>query len=379
MKIGFDISPLLWKKKAGIGWYTYNLIKNIEKVDKENIYVLYGSCFRQYKEKYEIKKDFKSENFYIVVKRLPNRIYNYTVQRFLPVEFLYGKFDLIHTLHIFSPLSLYSKQIITIHDLTPLINPNWFLQSDSEKFKFIISKAIKRVEKIIADSYSTKKDIINFFNVNSGKIEVIHLAADEIYRPIENKEAIDYVKKKYGINQKYIFFVGTVEPRKNIPVLIDAFTIIKEKFPEYKLVICGQIGIKSEIFYKKMQEIPENVKKDIILTGYVPVLELPYLYNGCEVFVYPSLYEGFGLPVLEAMSCGVPVITSKTSSLPEVVGDAGILVNPENCEEIVEAILFVLDNENMRKTLSKKGLERAKLFSWENTAKKTLDVYKTLT
>ncbi|MCM8810626.1 MAG: glycosyltransferase family 4 protein, partial [Candidatus Omnitrophica bacterium] len=359
-------------------WYAYNLIKNIEKIDKENIYILFSNSLSRYKKKYEIKKNFKSKNFYVSIRPFPFLVWNYVVAKIFPFEFLYGNLDLIHTLHVLTPipLSFHVKQVITIHDLIPLINLN-LCPTESLILKIIIPKAVKKADMIITVSYNTKKDLLNHFKIDSEKITVIYPGLHhENIRPIEDYEKIEDLKKKYGIYGKYLLFVGAIEPKKNIPKLIDAFIIVKEKFPELKLVLCGKIGWKAEIFYKKMKDLPEKIKKDIILTGYVPVSDLPYLYNGCEVFVYPSLYEGFGSPVVEAMSCGVPVVTSNISSLPEVVGDAGILVNPENKEEIAEAILSILTDQNLKKTLSKKGIERAKLFSWENTAKKTLELYK---
>lgn len=378
MKIGIDITPLAQSKKAGIAWYSYNLLKNLSKIDTENFYILYAVSIKKYKEMKKIKEEFKQENFKVSIKFFSSKIYNYTVQTFIPIEFYHGKFDIIHTLHPFSPVNILGKQVITIHDITPLINPDWFLPFHYEEFKFFILRAVKRADKIIADSFSTKNDLINYFKLNSEKIDVVYLAPSEIYKKLEDKEKIEDVKKKYGITKKYLLFVGTIEPRKNIIRLIDAFILIKNKIPELQLVICGQIGWKSKIFYKKMAEIPEKITKDIILTGYVPIYEMPYLYNGCEVFVYPSLYEGFGLPVIEAMACGVPVITSNISSLPEVAGNAGILVNPYNIEEIVYAIEKILTNVELRNELINKGLERAKLFSWEKTAKETLEIYKRL-
>ncbi|MFN4227335.1 MAG: glycosyltransferase family 4 protein [Candidatus Ratteibacteria bacterium] len=378
MKIGIDVTPLLGNKKAGIGWYTYNLIENIMKIDKENIYVLYSSSLKRFTKKYEIEKYFKFRKFYISFRPFPHIFWSYVVMKTIPFEFLYGKFDLIHILNVSTPLplSLCIKQIITIHDLTPLINLNWF-PLETSILKFIIPKAVKKADMIITVSHNTKNDLLNYFKINPEKITVIYPGLHhEICKPIGDYEKIENIKKKYGIDGKYILYVGTIEPRKNISRLIDAFIIVKEKSSEIKLVLCGKIGWRSEIFYRKMREIPEKIKKDIILTDYVPVSDLPYFYNGCEVFVYPSLYEGFGSPILEAMSCGVPVVTSNISSMPEVVGDAGILVNPESKEEIAEAILSILNNEDLKKTLSKRGLERAKLFSWENTAKKTLEVYK---
>jgi glycosyltransferase involved in cell wall biosynthesis len=197
-----------------------------------------------------------------------------------------------------------------------------------------------------------------------------------IYKPLENKKEIEGIKRKYGISKKYILFVGTIEPRKNLLRLLSAFEKLKNKFKEYQLVIVGQIGWMTEKFFEKLKNLPENVKRDIILTGYIPREDMVFLYNGCELFIYPSLYEGFGIPVLEAMSCGVPVITSNVSSLPEVGGDACVYVNPYDEEDILYKMEKVLSSEELKNEMSKKGLERAKLFSWEKTAEKTLKVYK---
>jgi len=378
MKIGIESTPLLWGKKTGIGWYAYHLLKNIKKIDKENFYTLYCCSVKQYSKKFNLKDEFKSSNFNVSIKFFPNRIYNYTVQIFLPVELFYGRFDIIHTLHPFSPIKIKSKYVATIHDLTPLISNDWFSELHSKKFKFIITKTIKRADKIIADSISTKNDIIKFFNYSEENIEVVYLAADDIYRPIEDKEEIEKIKKKYGISKNYILFVGTIEPRKNLVRLLSVFERFKNKFNDYQLVIVGQTGWMTEKFFEKLKNLPENVKKDIILTGYIPVEDMIFLYNGCALFIYPSLYEGFGLPVLEAMSCGVPVVTSNISSLPEVGSDACIYVDPYNEEEIIYTVEKVLTDESLRKKMKEKGLERAKLFRWEKTAKKTIDVYKDL-
>jgi len=379
MKIGIEIAPLIWGKKAGIGWYAYNLLKSLKNIDKENFYILFGSSIREYRKKLKsLKKEFECENIKISMKFFPGRIYNYLFQIFVPVELFYGKFDLIHTLHPFSPVKFKAKYIATIHDLTPLISSDWFPELHSLKFRFIIKRTTERADKIIADSISTKKDIIEFFDYPEENIEVVYLASDEIYKPVEDKEEIAEIRKKYGISRKYILFVGTIEPRKNLIRLLSVFEKLKIKFKEYQLVIVGQVGWMSEKFFEKLKNLPENVKKDIILTGYIPKEDMVYLYNDSELFIYPSLYEGFGLPVLEAMSCGVPVITSNISSLPEVGGDACIYVNPYDEEDILYKIEKVLDNEEIKKEMRKKGLERAKLFNWEKTAENTLKVYESL-
>ena len=379
MKIGIDITTVLVENyKVGIPWYAYRLIKNIEKIDKTNFYTLYACSLTKYKKKFDLKKEFKSENFHIQVKFFHRRIFNYAVLTFLPIEFFFGRFDIIHTLHHFSPINLYGKQVVTIHDLTPLINPDWFHRLYDKEFRFIISKAIKRTDVIITVSHSTKRDLVNFFNVNPEKIKVIYLAPDETYKLIEDDEAITQVKKKYKITKKYLLFVGTIEPRKNLIRLLNVFKKIKNKLSDYQLVITGKIGWKTKIFFETIENIPEWIKNDIIITGYVSQDDLPLLYNGCDIFIYPSLYEGFGLPIVEAMRCGVPVITSNISSMPEVAGDGAILVNPEDEEEIGNAIIRLIEDRELREELKKKGLERSKMFSWEKTAIETLKVYKEL-
>ena len=180
-------------------------------------------------------------------------------------------------------------------------------------------------------------------------------------------------KKKHDITFPFILYLGTLEPRKNLKSLILAYNEIKKKFPEYKLIIGGAKGWG----YKNIFQIIDNlgIDKDIIFTGYIPEKDLPSLYNSAELFVYPSFYEGFGLPPLEAMACGTPVITSNTSSLPEVVGNAGIMVDPNNVNQLADAMYKVLTDDNLRRDMIKKGLKRAKMFSWKKTAKETLKVY----
>jgi glycosyltransferase involved in cell wall biosynthesis len=180
MKIGIEIAPLIWGKKAGIGWYAYNLLKNLKKIDKENFYILFGSSIRDYRKKIKsLKDEFECENIKINMKFFPGRIHNYLFQIFMPVEFLYGSFDIIHTLHPFSPVKFKAKYIATIHDLTPLISDEWFLERHSQKFRYIIKKTTERADKIIADSNSTKKDIVRFFNYPEENIEVVYLASDD--------------------------------------------------------------------------------------------------------------------------------------------------------------------------------------------------------
>ena len=215
---------------------------------------------------------------------------------------------------------------------------------------------------------------MDIFGVREEKVKVIYEAADEMFDAGVRDEEAKKLKSKLGID-KYILSVGTLEPRKNLMSLLQAFADVIPLLPEdIKLVIAGRKGWLYEDILKTIGDIGGKV----VVTGYVTKVELRLLYNEAEVFVYPSLYEGFGLPVIEAMACGAPVITSNTSSLPEVAGDAGITVDPCNTGALSEAILEVVKNRKLREELSGKGLQRANLFSWEITAKQTLNVYSEL-
>jgi glycosyltransferase involved in cell wall biosynthesis len=291
----------------------------------------------------------------------------------LPLKNELRKFDIIHNPYQF-PIILNFKQkyIVTIHDLIQILFPN-----ENQKIvyicqKMMFPKIVQSIDKIISDSHHTKQDIIKHFKIPEDKIKVIHLAASENYRPLNEKEIIN-IKQKYNLNYPFILYVGTLEPRKNIPTLLKALYKLKKQGIKHKLVITGKKGWKYKSIFETIDKL--NLQKDVIFTGYVPDEDLPALYNAADLFVYPSLYEGFGLPPLEAMQCGTPVITSNTSSLPEVVGDAGIMVNPYDVDELANKMYEVLTNDGLREELSKKGLERAKLFSWKKCAEEHLKVY----
>jgi len=258
--------------------------------------------------------------------------------------------------------------IVTCHDIIPLI---FYNNIKKLKFRYSIS-GIKNADKIIADSYNTKQDIISYFKIPDEKIKVIYLAADKIFQPLD-KVIISKIKQKYNFDFPLILYVGTLEPRKNIPTLIKAFCKLKKEGLPHILLVTG----KKDGKYKKIFEMVKrlNLQKDTIFTGYVPEEDLPAIYNAADLFVYPSLYEGFGLPPLEAMACGTPVITSNTSSFPEVVGDAGIMVKPHDVDELAKVMYEVLTNDGLREDMIKKGLKQAKKFSWKKCAKETLEVY----
>jgi len=280
--------------------------------------------------------------------------------------------DLFHyTDHALSLLFRKCPVIITVHDIAYLRLPKLLNTSRKVYKKNILRISIRKAKIIIADSYATKKDIIEYFGIREEKIRVVHLGVESRFCPIDNVESF---RLKSNLPSKMILNVGTLEPRKNVVTLIKAFRKLREKgLKDYKLVIAGNKGWLYEEIFKEVAH--SDLKKEILFLGVVKDEDLPLLYNCADIFVYPSLYEGFGLPPLEAMACGIPVITSNTSSLPEVIGDAGIMVDPTNINSLCESMYILLKDKELWNRMRNMGLERSKLFSWDKTAKKILTVY----
>lgn len=373
MHIWVDASPLGNKPITGVENYTLNLINNLFLKDRNNSYSIFGLRIN--------KDDLGISNSNFVLKEIPDLIktrsiwyswliWNYFISPFMLVlkqPDVYLSF--IPALPLYCPVA----GIFIVYDISPIIIPDAFFAKTRLKFKMDIRHAAKYAKSIITISQSTKDDMIKFLNVNQSRVSVIYPGYDnKLFVPIEDRSLMDKVRLKYGIDCNYILNVGTLEPRKNTRRLIQAYLRLKRAGSiSHKLVITGSKGW----LYDDTFHLIEAAKAydEIIFTGYVESDDLPALYSGADAFIYPSLYEGFGLPPLEAMACGTPVITSNTSSLPEVVGDAGLLVDPYSEEEIAGAIYKVVSDNILREAMVQKGLKRAKLFSWEKSASELLN------
>ena len=268
-----------------------------------------------------------------------------------------------------------SPIVVTIHDLIPYILPETVGRGYLERFLRDMPLIVRDSKVILTVSEYSKRDIIKFFPfVNEEKIFVTPLAANKSYKPLNKTNCIEYIKNKYSIDSPFILYIGGFSTRKNVKELIIAFNKIQKSLKKnYKLVLCGSIrdeGIK-------LQELCKELLMDdkIIFTGFVPDDELPLFYNAAEVFIYPSSYEGFGLPPLEAMSCATPVITSNLTSIPEVTKDCAILINPFDKDELASSILTLLNSESLLQEYSEKGYNNSLNFTWENTAIATLKAY----
>ena len=368
MRIGID-TRLLQSSilNSGIGVYTYNLVKNILKICEDDV-VLYALNDKSN----PINELFKHSR----VRYLPGyKRLNLFFQQLLRFN---TDVDVYHIPMVFGPLRDVvlpifppHNTVITIHDLIPYyLNDAWSVYLRNTRDYRLQLRGIKRVKKIITVSKATKNDIIEIIGVEDNNIRVIYEGVDrELFNPLTDKISLkNYLKGRFGIQKRYLLCVGTVE-NKNLYNAIKAFQGLNEK--ELQLVVVGNMENISSKLLKSMVSLD-----DIVLTNELNTQDTCILYNCAELLLFVSTMEGFGLPILEAFACGCPVITSNTSSLPEVAGDAAVLVNPTNVEEIKEKIKDVVNNIELRESLIAKGLKRVEKFSWLRCAEETLEVYR---
>lgn len=356
MRIAIDLSQIIYG--TGVSHYRENLVKNLLQIDKENEYLLYGGGFRRLHELKEKVEDL-GNNSKTTVKTLmiPPRVADLIWNKFhlLPIEKLIGKFDLVHTSDWAEPPSLFPK-VTTIHDIIPLkfprITPKIVVETHKQRLKWVL----KESSRIIVPSFQTKEDLLEL-GFDENKIRVIYEAPNLVK---STKEKIDEVRNKYKIHNDYLIAIGT-NTRKNIERIINAFHLSKAG-KNLKLIIVGEKrGIKNED------------QSGVRFVGHVGNSELEALLTGSKALVFPSIYEGLGVPILEAFNCEVPVITSEVGSMKEVSGGASVLVDPYDVNSIASGIEVAL---NTPRALITKGLKRIKDFSWKKCAEETLGVYR---
>jgi glycosyltransferase involved in cell wall biosynthesis len=386
MRIGIDARSILNPEKGdaiGIGHYTYQLIRHILKNDVENEYVVFFD--RRVREK-DIKK-FTKPNVKIrffpfsdYKTYMPGAYSEILVTATLQKE----KLDVLHTTSFLNriPLRYKGKTVVTFHDMSMYNVPQSLPSVRSIRNKTVAKLMARRADKIIAVSNSLKDDLKRFLDVNGDKASVIYSGLDE--RFFDGSEAdASKVLGKYGIDKKYILFLGTLEPSKNITRLLNAFADFKEKWKQknsgkfdYQLVLAGKNGWMSKEYRQMVKDL--GLAKDVVFTGYVIGDELLPLFKNSEFFIMPSLYEGFGMTVLEAFATQAPAIISRVSSLPELAEEAAYYVNPMDSEEITNAMELFASDEALRNKYKSLGLEQAKKFDWNKTALETLEIYKSL-
>jgi glycosyltransferase involved in cell wall biosynthesis len=410
MKIGVDIRSLMDKNYSGVSWCTLFLLREILVQDRVNEYILYYNSGRDISA--QLPK-LEQDNVKIVATHYPNKLFNYFLQKILqwpkidqlliaPLlsracpELVEGRglgvvkisedvdgLDIFWSPHLnFISLSKKTKHILTIHDLSFLLTPEFFSIRKNIWHKVLnAKKMIASADVVVAISENTKRDIVRLTGIDENKIKVIYDGIGDDFYPFRNSPDAETaarliaIKNKYNLPDKFILYLGTIEPRKNIASLISAFEQLADKpeMREFQLLIVGYSGWKNKEVY---QAINSSKHKDRIkLIGYIENSEKIYYYNLCTIFCYPSLYEGFGLPVLEAMACGAPVVTSNLSSMPEVAGDSAILIDPMDENSIKQGIMALAGDDKLRELYSAKGIERAKLFGWKKSAEEYLKIF----
>ncbi|MDE0180747.1 MAG: glycosyltransferase family 1 protein [Caldilineaceae bacterium] len=365
MRVGID-ARLIYHQPAGISRYTKHLIEELALLDGETTYTVFQH--RKHREPLALAPNFRRRTLFTPVHR---RI----EQPMLGCELALHPLDLLHSTDFIPPFFNRVPSVITVHDLGFLLWPHFLTESHAAYYSQI-DRAVRRACHIIVPSQSTKNDVVGQLGASPTKISVIHESAASFYRPLPQAQSRLEMQAKYGIPENYILFVSTIEPRKNIGGLLNAFHHLRKyyKVGDIGLVLAGKPGWLYEEIFRRVEEL--ELRQNAFFLGRVPDEDLPHLYNGARCHVHPAFYEGFGLSPLEAMACGTPTIVGNTSSMPEVVGDAGLIVDPSNWEEIAVAIHRLLTNDELHQELRQKGLQRASVFSWRKAAAETLAVYR---
>ena len=366
MRIGID-GRYIEDHFPGIGRYTYNLTNRIPEVAPEGDFVVSHNP-RLLNTRYDVEGLARHPN----LKLVPVDVPTLSLKEQYRLRSLAKRLslDLLHSPYYIKPYWLSCPSVVTIYDLIPMIYPQHLpYRWTAWIFRAAASLAVRRASHVIAISESTKADLVHLFGTSPEKITVTYLAADERFHPLERKDC-ERVLQRYGLPRGYILYLGINKPHKNLVFLLEVFSELKT---EVKLVLAGKEDPRYPEARQKAERL--NLGDSVVFLGEVADRDLPILYNGAELLVFPSLYEGFGLPVLEAMACGTPVVCSHSSSLPEIVGDAAITLDPLDREAWAVALMDVLGKEALRAKMRHKGLKRAAAFSWEETARRTWEVY----
>ncbi len=376
MRIGIDYRAAI-HQQAGIGRYTRGLVEALAELGGDHKYVLLVARGESRTPAPRLRTVGNLE-----IRRIPvsDRVLTILWQRLrlpLPADMFIGPVDVFHSPDYVLPPLRRSKKVVTVHDLSFLRCPQVAEPRLQRYLARAVPDSVRRADLVLADSECTRRDIVELLGVESRKVEVLYPGVDVRFRRLEEAELLGRVGDLYELSYPFILSVGTLEPRKDLISLIDAYAALRAAGEEsHKLVIAGERGWLYEGIFGRVRDL--SLEREVVFLGFVSDDNLPALYNLAEVFVFPSLYEGFGLPPLEAMACGTPVITSDSSSLPEVVGEAGLMVPSGDTEALAHTMKRVLDYPALREDLARKGLRQARKFTWETSAQELLTIYQSL-
>lgn len=356
-------------RSAGISQYIFNLLRALAAAEPE--FELHTFCSEQNLE--TVLPGRRIHSTRLPAHRPLGRIA--WEQIVFPLELARGGFDLVHSLAYVSPLLNRVASVVTVYDTSFMLYPQYFRPLNRIYLNWGLRSSLKRARRIIAISQSTRDDLVRLFHLAPAQIDVIAPGVDSQFFAKVDANAVQAFRQAHHLPDHFVLFIGTLEPRKNIPGLIRAFARVKRKCNlPHSLVIAGGRGWKDDDVARAVNEM--GLEHEILFPGFVPRAELPDWYRAADVFVYPSYYEGFGMPALEALATGAPVITSNVSSLPEAVGDAALLVDPSSVEELTEALARVLSDRALIADLRERGPAHARAFTWSRAVEQTLQTYR---
>jgi glycosyltransferase involved in cell wall biosynthesis len=365
LRVGID-GDTLGRKRTGDESYLASLIRSLGQIDSRNRYSVFV------RDAAQVARQFPDLAGWQFRQVRPASIWLRHPIGF-PWALRRAGLDVLHTQYFVPPLCP-CPVVVTVHDISYAVRPEYFTWRDRVLLGALVPRALARAQRVITDTEYTRRDLVQVYGVEPGRIAVIPLAADPRYCVLDREACRAEVAQRHRAGAGFILYVGTLQPRKNVTTLIEAYAQFRRRTGlPHKLLIVGKPKYKYEAIFTALQR--SGYAQDVIWAGFVPDGELPRYYCAAEVFVFPSLYEGFGLPVLEAMACGTPVISSSAACLPEVVGDGGILADPRLPHEFAGALERVLGDAKYAEQLRARGLRRAAQFTWEQTARATLAVY----
>lgn len=366
MRICIDVSAAV-HRRAGLGRYTHELIRALLPLHAHSYSAFYHQRGEAHLDPPIDRLPQISTSLNVRPWRLRTALAYFTR---MPMDAMFPHIDLFHATEHLLPRLKNIRSVFTLHDLIFQFDPGSHKPLNIAFLKTMMPRFLRAADAIISVSECSKRDAMRIYNIAPGKIHVIYEGVDPRFRPIDDPTQLAHVRRIYNLPDQFILHVGTIEPRKNLPILFEALTQLED----LTLVVAGKTGWLTESIFARLDEL--GVRDRVIFTGYIPDDDLPTLLSAATLLVMPSKYEGFGLPVLEAMACGAPVIASNTSSLPEVGGDAALYAPPDDTRAWVQTIDLVLGDASLRRSMYHEGLKQASQFRWDIAARQTLDVYK---
>jgi glycosyltransferase involved in cell wall biosynthesis len=374
VRIGIDYTAAV-RQGAGVGRFVRNLVAALIDRDHDNAYTLFYPRPDRGGPPLKLPQaaNVAGRSLYLSERAL-NALW-YKLGLPIPIEAVGVHADLFHFLDFVIPPIRHGSVVLTIHDLSYLLVPECADAGLRAHLERVVPIAVHGADFITADSGNTLNELVTLLDVSPDRVAVVYGGVDENFRPVTDEVQLETARLKYGLFFPFILYVGTIEPRKNLGRLLQAYTALRLNHrARHRLVVAGGLGWLYQDVLREIDELA--AEHEVVFLGRVPDADLPVLYSLADLFVFPSLYEGFGLPPLEAMACGRPVLCSNTSSLPEVVGDAGVLVSPFDIDGLADAMADLLGDPDRRAALGRRGIERAREFTWAKSAERLLDVYR---